>query len=120
MAQEKLNQRRDWMRRMVSVVAKFGTGPLDNIDERHRFLVRHLDAYLTAAGVGMQVAVRNISGGGLCVVCDLPLATGDLCTVALADGNPAGRPYRAEVRWVKSTETDLFLVGLQILNALEA
>jgi len=101
----------------VQVVADFGTGPLDTIDDRNRFLVANLDATLTIGEVNMQVSVRNISGGGFCITCDIPLQAADKCTVALRDGLPETRTYYAEVRWVKPTRNDMFIMGFEVVDS---
>jgi len=101
---------------MVSVVVDFGTGRVDHLDDRSRFPVARLDATLTIGGVRFEVAVRNVSGGGLCVVSEIPLDPLDICTVSLADGKPHRTAYRAEVRWVKVTSNELVVIGLQIVD----
>jgi len=65
--------------------------------------------------VRFEIAVRNVSDGGLCAALEIPLDIHDVCTVSLADGKPHRRTYRAKVRWVKVTSNELFVIGLQIV-----
>ena len=116
---EQLGRRHDWIHRLIGLVSKFGTGRVDVVDDRNRFLVARLNATLTVGGIRFDVAVRNVSGSGLCVVSDVPLTRSDVCLVALADGKPQSSIYRAEVRWITTTSNELHLIGLQILDGTD-
>jgi|GEM_PF-2880895 len=104
---------------MVAVVARYGSGRVDFIDDRNRFFVTGVDAVLLSRAIESSVRVSDVASGGLCVITELALAAGDKCKVIIGDSDSDSQIFHAEVRWTKPTGDDMFAVGLQIVNGAD-
>lgn len=81
---------------------------------------------LVVRGETLDAETQNLSTGGAAILCDVPLAKGDVITISFfltQDGieDPEQSPFEssATVRWTEFADNDEYLAGVQFLAPSE-